>query len=106
MFNLGARISDKAAHDKLLRDRAIEEAGTLFRAYGAAAIGEVSAGLTDQKKTSDERRQTRLMIVELERLDRLQRQGPRTTDLVVWKPPLFSLARLRSLLRDTRRQRR
>jgi hypothetical protein len=96
MFNPRARISDKAAHDKLLRDRAIEEAGALFRSYGASAIDEVSAGLTDLSKTLDERRHARLMIVELERLDRLQRQGPPATSLVVWKPPLFSLAWLRS----------
>jgi hypothetical protein len=105
MFKPQARISDRAVHDQLLHQRAIEEAGVLFRTHGVAAVEGVTAGLVDQTKTADERRYARLMIVEIERLDRLQRQGGPSTSLVVWKPPLFSLARLRSIFRSKPRKR-
>jgi hypothetical protein len=103
MFRPSARISDKAVHDRLLRDRAVEEAETMFRTYGMAAIEMVASGLTDQSKTPDERRHARLMIVELERLDRQQRRGSAGTGLVVWKPPVLSLAWFRGLLGSKRR---
>lgn len=97
MFNPHAKIGSKAAHDRLLRDRAIEEGATLFRKLGGdAAIRLVSEGLLDRSKSADERRHDRLMIVELERLDRIQRHGPPSYALAVWKPPLFSIARLKT----------
>jgi len=98
MFNPKAKISSRAEHDRLLRLHAIEEAGALFRRHGSAAIRTASAGLIDRSKTADERRYDRLMIVELERLDRLQRQGPTSTMLAVWKPPLISRAGIASLI--------
>jgi hypothetical protein len=97
MFNPDAKISSRAEHDRLLRLHAIDEAGAIFRKYGVAAIEIVSAGLVDQSKTADERRYDRLMIVELERLDRLQRHGPPSTGIVPWKPPLFSRAGIAAL---------
>ena len=107
MFNPKAKIGSRAEHDRLLRLHAIEEAGALFRRHGGAAIRLASASLTDQSKTADERRYDRLMIVELERLDRLQRHGPSTTALAVWKPPLLSPAGLAALFGGlTRRKRR
>jgi hypothetical protein len=93
--------SGKAAYDKLLRDRRLKRKEVSF----PPAIEMVAAGLRDQTKTLDQRRHTLPMIVELERLYRL-RQGPRTSKLVVWKPALFSLARLRSLFQGKRRGRR
>ncbi len=97
MFNPQAKINSRAEHDRLLRLHAIDEAGALFRKQGGDAIPQVSAGLTDQSKTADERRYDRLMIVELERLDRLRRHGPPSTALAVWKPPLFSRAGIAAL---------
>ena len=97
MFNPKAKIISRAEHDRLLRLHAIEEAGALFRRHGGDAIRLASAGLIDKAKTADERRYDRLMIVELERLDRLQRYGPSTTTLAVWKPPLVSRAGLAAL---------
>jgi hypothetical protein len=98
MFNPKAKISSRAEHDRLLRINAIDEAGALFRRHGSAAIRLASVGLIDRSKTADERRYDRLMIVELERLDRLQRHGPPTTVLTSWKPPLLSRAGLAALL--------
>jgi hypothetical protein len=98
MFNPQAKISSRAEHDRLLRLHAIEEAGALFRRHGGEAIRLASAGLVDPAKTADERRYDRLMIVELERLDRLQRYGPPPMSLAVWKPPLVSRAGLAALV--------
>lgn len=97
MFNPNAKIGSRAEHDRLLRLHAIEEAGALFRRHGGSAIRLASAGLVDQSKSADERRYDRLMIVELERLDRLQRHGPPSTALAAWKPPLASRAGLAAL---------
>jgi hypothetical protein len=103
MFNPHAKINSPAAHERLLRIRATEEAASLFRRLGGeAAIRLASADLLDQSKTAEERRHNRLMIVELERLDRIERYGPPSQAPVVWKPPLFSMARLRSFLRTKR----
>ena len=100
MFNPHAKIGSRAAHERLLRDRAIEEGGALFRRLGGEeALRSVSAGLLDPSKSADERRYQRLMIVELERLDRIRRYGPPTHALTVWKPPLFSMARLKAFFR-------
>jgi hypothetical protein len=86
-----------------LRIRATEEAASLFRRLGGdAAIQLASADLLDQSKTAEERRHNRLMIVELERLHRIERYGPPSYALAVWKPPLFSMAGLRSLFRARR----
>jgi hypothetical protein len=107
MVNTRRRISAQALDERLLQQTAIEDAAGLFRAYGVAAIDIVNDGLLDQSKTPAGRRHDRLMIIELERLDRLQRQGPRAGQIIVWKPPLFSLATLRALFRakDSRRLR-
>lgn len=103
MFNPRARISSRAEHDRLLRDRAVAEAAALFRVHGADAIYAVSLSLIEERKNADERRHDRLVIVELERLDRLHRNGAGSaTALVVWKPPLFSMARFKGLFRKRR----
>jgi hypothetical protein len=97
MFSPRARISSKAEHDRLLQRRSVEEAGTLFVQRGVEEVYRLSAGLTDMAKTADERRYIRLMIVEIERLDRERRRKPGSTALVVFKPPLFSRAGLARL---------
>lgn len=99
MFNPKARISSRAEHDRLLRERALEEASALFHAHGAVAIAMVSNSLIGGTKDADERRHDRLVIVELERLDRLRRKGPPSTSLVVFRPALFGFARLAALMR-------
>ena len=106
MFNPRARISSKAEHDRLLRERANEEAATLFQTHGVDAVAMVTDGLIGGAKDADERRHDRLVILEIERLDRLRRNGSPASALVVWKPPLLSLARLRHFLRGKRAPRR
>jgi hypothetical protein len=93
-----------ALQDRMLREKAAEDAGVLFRTHGAPAGDIVWASLKNPAKSLDERRHARLMIVEIERLDRLGRQAVGSTSLVVWKQPLFSLTRLRSLFRRERRR--
>ena len=105
MFNPKAKIGSRAEHDRLLRLHAIEEAGALFRRHGGEAIRLASAGLVDQTKSADERRYDRLMIVEIERLDRLQRHGP-STALAVRKPPLVSRAGIAALFGALGRRKR
>jgi len=102
MFNPQAKISSRAEHDRLLRLHAIDEAGALFRKHGGEAVAIASVGLLDPSKTAEERRYDRLMIVEIERLDRLRLYGPSSTTLAIWKPPLFSRAWFGALLRSKR----
>ena len=83
----------------MLRERAVEEAATLFHTHGVDAVDMITAGLIGGDKDANERRHDRLVIVEIERLDRLRRNGSPATALVVWKPPLLSLARIRDFLR-------
>ncbi|MDB5738544.1 MAG: hypothetical protein JWO65_2212 [Sphingomonas bacterium] len=97
MFSPRARISSKAEHDRLLQLRAVEEAGTLFLQLGVGEVHRLTAGLTDMTKTADERRYIRLMILEIERLDRERRRKPGSTALVIFKPSLFSRAGLARL---------
>jgi hypothetical protein len=101
MVNTRTRISAKAIDDRLVHQNAIQDAADLFRDYGVGAIDLIIDGLLDQTKSAADRRHGRLMITELERLDRLQRQGQSngSQQLVVWKPPLFSLATIRSFFR-------
>jgi hypothetical protein len=88
----------------MLREKATEDAGVLFRTHGAPAADRVWASLKDPAKLLDDRRHARLMVVEIERLDRLGRQAVKSTSLVAWKQPFFSLTRLRSLFRRGRRR--
>jgi hypothetical protein len=98
MFNPNARISSKAEHDRLLRLHAIEEAGALFRKHGDAAIAIVSVGRLDQSKTAEERRYDRLIIVELERLERVQRNAMVPMVMPAREPRRIGRARIAALL--------
>jgi hypothetical protein len=98
MFNIRKNSSQEALHERLLRDNALREAHALFESMGADAIDQVTDRLRKLGESADERRHERLIIVELERLERLERKGPAIGTLVIWKPPLLSLATLRRLL--------
>jgi hypothetical protein len=106
MFNPRARISSKAVHDRLLKERAVEEGRALFKAMGEDGIHLTSLELLDPSRGAEERRHTRLMMLEMERLYRMERHGAPSQQLVIWKPPLFSLARFKSFLGMTRTPRR
>ncbi|MGY2736112.1 hypothetical protein [Sphingomonas sp. UYP23] len=75
MFSLDAQISSAAEQDRLLRQLAVEEGATLFLREGIGAIATVRSELRAADSLA-ERRYLRLVVVELERLDR---QARRTT---------------------------
>ena len=101
------RESASAVRERDLRERALGDAAALFHEHGRHAIAMVSDRLTDQSRDAAERRCDRLTLLAVERLDREQRQGTRATALVVWKPPLLSLAGIAGLfgIRLKRRRR-
>ena len=98
MFNPRARISPKAVHDRQLRDQAMIEGRALYEAMGEDGIHLKALELRDPSPNAEERRHTRLMMVEMERLYRIERYGPPMHELAVWKPPCFSMARLKAFL--------
>ena len=106
MFNPRARISPKAVHDRQLRDQATTEGRALYEAMGEDGIHIKLLDLRDPSRGAEERRHTRLMMVEMERLYRIERYGPPTHQLAVWKPPFFSMARLKAFLGIQRQRRR
>lgn len=90
---MGTRgIGVVAAQERALREQALRDAASLFHEHGGRAIAMVSDRLVDQSRSAAERRCDRLTLLAIERLDREQRQGPSSTALAVWKPPLLSLA--------------
>lgn len=74
MFSLDAQISSAAEQDRLLRQRAVEEGATLFLHEGVGAIATVRKEVRVAGSLA-ERRYLRLVIVELERLDRQTRRA-------------------------------
>lgn len=106
MFNPRARISPKAVHDRQLRDEATTEGKALYEATGEDGIHLTLLELRDPSRNAEERRHTRLMLVEMERLYRIDRYGPPTHQLALWKPPFFSMARLKAFLGLTTARRR
>ena len=95
-----------AAIERELRAEATAEAAALFQERGASAVDFLTHRLTRPGVSADDRRRDRLARLEVERLDRERRNGPMTTALSVWKPPLFSLAGLASLVGLSLRRRR
>jgi hypothetical protein len=93
-----ARIGSVAARERELRAAAAADAITLYRELGAGAVDLLTRRALQPESSADDRRRDRLARLEVERLDRLARNGP-TTALVLWKPPLFSMARLKGLLK-------
>jgi hypothetical protein len=94
-----ARIGSVAAREQALRDAAAADAIALYRDLGAGAVDLLTRRALRPESSAEDRRRDRLARLEVERLDRLARNGPSTTALVVWKPPLFSIARLKGLLK-------
>ncbi len=86
-----------AALERDLREQALRDAAKLFHDHGARAIAMVSDRLIDQSRSAAERRCDRLTLLAVERLDRERRQGTGSAALVVWKPPLLSLAGIAGL---------
>lgn len=73
-FNLDARLTSQAAHERLFRARVLEEAQSLFMRDGVGAVSFVQRELRQPGLDAGERRYRRLVVVEIERLDRDQRQ--------------------------------
>jgi hypothetical protein len=99
-------ISSAAQRERELRDTANQEAAQLFARHGDAALGIVADRLVDQDRSPEQRRADRLTLLEVERLDRDRRQGSSSGALVMWKPPLFSLAGIAGLFGIKIRSRR
>jgi hypothetical protein len=75
LFTPDANLFSRAEQERLFRRRAVEEAGVLFAQRGAEAAAFVARELRAQELTAEERRYHRLVILELERLDRQRRHG-------------------------------
>jgi hypothetical protein len=73
-FRPDARITSIAAQDRWVRQRATEEAALLFAQHAGGAASLVAKDLRTLSQAPDERRYSRLVIVELERLDRAARR--------------------------------
>ena len=101
-----ARIGSVAAREQALRKAAADDAASLYREHGANAVELLTGRTLRPDSSADERRRDRLARLEVERLDRVTRNGPAGNALVIWKPPLFSFGRLRGLLHIRRRPRR
>lgn len=104
-----ARIGSVAAREQALRDAATADAAELYREHGASAVDLLTERALRPESSADDRRRDRLARLEVERLDRIARNGPPSTALAVWKPPLFSVAGLKLLLglgRKPRKRRR
>jgi hypothetical protein len=96
MSGLDPSVGLRSFHGQSLREAARLNAGPVFASMGARSIGAVSARLRDVSLSSEQRRYVRLMIVELERLERLDRRhraGRGSNYLVVFKRRIFSLRR-------------
>ena len=93
-----SKISNRAIQERAAAKNAVAEAEELFRTKGAYAIDDVSDRLTDQDRAADKRRHDRLVLLELERLDREARKGVPKYWVTVWKPPVFSKAWFKRLL--------
>lgn len=95
------KISDRALQERAAAKGAAEEAEKLFSARGAYAIDDVSDRLLDQQRPPEQRRYDRLVLLELERLDREARKGAPRYWVTVWKPPMFSKAWFKRLFTGT-----
>lgn len=100
----GAQVSGFGIDEKHLRARALQEAAELYRSHGTGALDLLAEWGLDPQATEHDRRRFRLARTEIERLDRIRRNGAASRAMVVWKPPLFSLARLAQFLRIGRRR--
>jgi len=87
-----SKISVAAIQERAASADAVVEAAHLFRERGAATIDEVSERLLDRELPAGRRRYDRLVLLELERLDREARKGAPVYWMTVWKPPVFSRA--------------
>lgn len=74
MFSLDAQITSAAEQDRVVRQRAVKEGAALFLREGIGAIVTVRRELRTANSLA-ERRSLRLVIVELERLDRQERRA-------------------------------
>ncbi len=84
-----ARIGAKALRDRAPIDLARSNAKILFEAHGANALAVISAHVRDPSLGREQRRYFRLLIGELERLDRHHRSGKGSSYLILWKPRFF-----------------
>lgn len=97
MFSPSAKIGSSAARERLVRARAAEEAGVLFARDGIAAVRTIQSELRTLP-SAEERRYHRLVMLEIERLDRVRRNSAGGTAVALWKPRAFNLAGLARLL--------
>ena len=91
-------IVSSAVRERELRAEASAEAVALFRERGAGAVEFLTHRMALPGVSAADRRRDRLARLEVERLDREQRNGSSAVELVVWKPPLFSFAGIASRL--------
>ena len=68
-------IVSQTEHERLFRNRVLEEASLLFAQHGQAALDIVRKEARSSKIEPEQRRYHRLIQVEIERLDRLERNG-------------------------------
>lgn len=87
MLDLTTRIVSQAEQERLFRNRALEEAALLFAQNGREALDLVRREARSPKIGPEERRYHRLVHVEIERLDRLKRNGAAFSAALVMSPP-------------------
>jgi hypothetical protein len=87
MLDQTTRIVSQAEQERLFRNRALEEASLLFAQHGRAASDLLRKDARSSKIGPEERRYHRLVQVEIERLDRLERNGASFSAALVVEPP-------------------
>jgi hypothetical protein len=87
MLDLTTRIVSQTEQERLFRNRALEEASLLFAQKGRAALDLVRKEARSSKTGPEDRRYHRLVQVEIERLDRLERNGASFSAVLVVNPP-------------------